>query len=76
MYVIFAHIWLISMVNVGNYTIRGSYGYVKKYRYLEPETSIKKWLFPLDDSKSLHWKWLEITKHPLRIGSLGFQVNK
>ena len=26
--------------------------------YLEPETSIKKWLFPLDESKSLHEKWL------------------
>ena len=25
--------------------------------YLEPETSIKKWLFPLDESKSLHEKW-------------------
>ena len=26
MYGIFAHIWLIFMVNVGKYTIHGSYG--------------------------------------------------
>ena len=26
--------------------------------YLEPETSTLKWLFQLDDSKSLHEKWL------------------
>ena len=26
--------------------------------YLEPETSIYKWLFQLDDSKSWHRKWL------------------
>ena len=26
--------------------------------YLEPETSVYKWLFQLDDSKSLHKKWL------------------
>ena len=29
-----------------------------KGRLLEPETSIYKWLFQLDDSKSLHRKWL------------------
>ena len=28
---------------------------------LEPQTTIYKWLFQLDDSKSLHRKWLEIT---------------
>ena len=28
------------------------------YIYLEPETSTLKWLFQLDDSKSLHMKWL------------------
>ena len=27
MYGVFAYIWLIFMVNVGNYTIHGSYGY-------------------------------------------------
>ena len=32
--------------------------------YLEPETTIHKWLFQLDHFKSLHRKWLEITKHP------------
>ena len=31
------------------------------------------WLFQLDDSKSLHKKWLEITKHPLKNGCLGYQ---
>ena len=36
--------------------------------FLEPETSTLKWLFQLDDSKSLHGKWLEITKHPLNNG--------
>ncbi len=29
--------------------------------YLEPQTTIDKWLFQLDDSQSLHRKWLEIT---------------
>ena len=28
----------------------------------------------LDDSQSLHRKWLEITKHPLKTGCLGYQV--
>ncbi len=28
------------------------------YLHLEPETTIYKWLFQLDDSKSLHRKWL------------------
>ncbi len=28
------------------------------YIYLEPQTTIYKWLFQLDDSKSLHRKWL------------------
>ena len=28
------------------------------YIYLEPETSTLKWLFQLDDSKSLHETWL------------------
>ena len=26
--------------------------------YLEPQTAIYKWLFQLDDSQSLHRKWL------------------
>ena len=42
---------------------------------LEPETSIYKWLFQLDDSQSLHRKWLEITKYLFINGCcLGFQV--
>ena len=42
---------------------------------VEHETSIYKWLFQLDDSKSLHKKWLEITKHPFeKTGCLEFQV--
>ena len=28
------------------------------YLYLEPQTTIYKWMFQLDDSKSLHRKWL------------------
>ena len=28
------------------------------YIYLEPQTTIDKWLFQLDDSQSLHRKWL------------------
>ena len=35
------------------------------YIYLQPETTSSLWLFQLDDSKSLHGKWLELTKHPL-----------
>ncbi len=31
---------------------------ISKYKYLEPQTSIYKWLFQLDDSKSLHREWL------------------
>ena len=31
---------------------------VMKKVYLEPQTTIYKWLFQLDDSKSLHGKWL------------------
>ena len=39
-----------------------------------PRPTIYKWLFQLDDSQSLHRKWLEITKHPFFNGCLGFQV--
>ena len=34
------------------------------YIYLELQRTSSLWLFQLDDSKSLHGKWLEITKHP------------
>ena len=30
----------------------------KDDQYLEPQTTIYKWLFQLDDSKSLYRKWL------------------
>ena len=33
MYVVFAYIWLIFMVNVGKYTIHGSFGNGKKNNY-------------------------------------------
>ena len=36
--------------------------------------TIYKWLFQLDDSQSLHRKWLEITKHLFNYGCLGFQA--
>ena len=42
--------------------------------HLEPQTTIYKWLFQLDDSQSLHGKWLEITKHLFINGCLGFQA--
>ena len=41
---------------------------------LELQTTIYKWLFQLDDSQSLHRKWLEITKHLFINGCLGFQA--
>ena len=40
-----------------------------------PRPTIYKLLFQLDDLKSLHAKWLEITKHPFLTGCLGFQVD-
>jgi len=46
---------------------------LRNLQNLQPGTSIKKWLFLLDDSKSLYGKWLEIPKDPLKIGCLGFQ---
>ena len=36
----------------------------KWYQPGTPRPTIYKWLFQLDDSQSLHRKWLEITKHP------------
>jgi len=36
----------------------------QKQYTLEPQTTIYKWLLQLDDFKSLHSKWLDITKHP------------
>ena len=42
--------------------------------YLEPATSVYKWLFQLDDSKSLHKKWLFHHFHPFKPGCLGYQV--
>ena len=32
--------------------------FYKRMSYLEPQTTIYKWLFQLDDSQSLHRKWL------------------
>ena len=40
---------------------------------LELQTTSSLWLFQLDDSKSLHGKWLEITKHLFINGCLEFQ---
>ena len=31
--------------------------------------------YQLDDSQSLHRKWLEITKHPIKNGCLEYQVD-
>ena len=43
---------------------------------LEPETSVYKWLFRLDDSKSLHKKYLFHHFHPFKTGCLGYQAPK
>ncbi len=42
---------------------------------LEPQATIYKWLFQLDDSQSLHRKWLEITNLYIGNGCLEFQVH-
>ena len=39
MYGIFTYIWLILMVNVGKYTIHGSYGIVTTLGYLSEHIS-------------------------------------
>ena len=44
--------------------------------YLEPQTTIYKWLFQLDDSKSLYRKMVVSTKNLFIDGCLGFQVLK
>ena len=47
--------------NIANGTIQmevSSTPSSKLYGYLEPPTTIYKWLFQLDDSQSLHRKWL------------------
>ena len=43
--------------------------------YLEHRTTIYKWMFQLDDSKSLYIENGCFTKHPLKAGCLGFQVH-
>ena len=48
--------------------------YIYIYIRLEPETSVYKWLFQLDDSKPLHKKWWFHHLHPFKTGCLGFQV--
>ena len=42
--------------------------------YLEPQTTIYKWLFQLDDEPNLYIKSGCFTKHPFLTGCLGFQV--
>ena len=56
------------------HTVISSLQHGRYLSYLEPQTTIYKWLFQLDDSKSLHGILLEITKHPFINGCLGFQV--
>ena len=43
------------------------------FNCLEPETSIYKWLFQLDDEPNFYRKWLEIAKHPFK-ELVGFRV--
>ncbi len=40
---------------------------------LEPQTTIYEWLFQLDDSKSLHEKWLFHHQTSIKNGCLEFQ---
>ena len=42
--------------------------------YLEPQTTIYKWMFQLDDSKSLYRKWLFHQTSIYKWLALGFQV--
>ena len=44
------------------------------YMPVTPRPTSSLWLFQSDDSTSLHGKWLEIAKHPLKTGCLEFQV--
>ena len=55
----FGKLWFDSEKNNSQDAIltNESLGY-GSHIYLEPETSIYKWLFQLDDSQSLHRKWL------------------
>ncbi len=55
-------------------TVYKKYSTSKKNRTNYATTSMFHWLFQLDDSKSLHEKWLEITKHPLKNGCFGYQA--
>ena len=71
-YIIFTYIWLIFMVNVGNWI----YYTWMLWDYI-PGTlkhRLFKWLFQLDDSKSLHKEWLvhqtSITKWLFRVPGL------
>ena len=47
---------------------------IQKDYYLAPPKNMFNWLFKLDDSTSLHEKWLFHHFHPLKIGCLEFQV--
>ena len=59
MYGIFTHIWLVFMVNVGKYTIHGSYGYgtgyCKKSLKLTPSHRLH-FPFPLFSGVFIHKK--------------------
>ena len=51
--------WYLKLV----FAMTGPENQTSLKKHLEPQTTICKWLFQLDDSQSLHRKWLEITKH-------------
>ena len=46
----------------------------KGQRLLEPQTTIYKWLFQLDDSQSLHRKWLFHQTSIYKWLEMGFQA--
>ena len=68
-------IWIITVLDLFmRWFLHGFYHCKSPSKQLEPETSVYKWLFQLDDLESLHEKWLFHQKHPFQTGSLEFQV--
>ena len=75
MYRIFTYIWLIFMVNVGKYTIHGSYGCLNMLWGLQLESSCLFMMFIVDFSKLHPWK-TKISPETLCLGSMIFVLLK
>ena len=65
---IFTYIWLIFMVNVGKYTIRGSYGYV--YRLKPPS------LLPLSLNNTLNFRFFFHHQPTFKLKKLSLSYRK